>query len=133
MVIVLIAAGVAVGAPFHWLSLWVIALMLVATPVHALIEMPEHYGCERDSRDTLHNTRSMPSNRVMQWFTNGNNFHVEHHRYPNIPLQNARLVYHVLTPGHRYNEPGYRAFYRKLMAEIVVAFHRPTLKDSDPQ
>lgn len=122
-ILLLVAVGFYTGKPLQPLLIWIVALVSIATPVHALIEMPEHYGCDHDTVDVLHNTRSMPSNRLMQWFTNGNNFHVEHHQYPNVPLQNARKVYEILAPAHRYNEPGYRDFYKKLAREIIKSEH----------
>ena len=65
--------------PFIILLVWLAPLVLVAAPLHALIEMPEHYQCDVSSTDAFHNTRTIKSNAFMTWYTNGNNYHVEHH------------------------------------------------------
>lgn len=93
------------------LVFWLVANFCVATPVHALIEFPEHHGCDRHSRDVLRNTRTLTSNRLMRWFTNSNNFHVEHHYFPRMPLQNAHKVHAQFRPHIQNLSAGYRSFY----------------------
>jgi fatty acid desaturase len=95
------------------LLFWLFALLVIATPIHALIEFPEHYMCSRTTSDVMTNTRTLTSNRLMRWFTNSNNFHVEHHYFPTLPLQNAFLVHKQFKPHIRYWSSGYRAFYRE--------------------
>jgi fatty acid desaturase len=110
----LVAFGLLSGNGLRPLLTWVAAMVLVAGPVHALIEFPEHYKCDSDTKNILLNTRSIQTNWFMSWFTNGNNFHVEHHMHPTVPLQNARQVHSILHPEHGHYNNGYRTFYRSV-------------------
>ena len=110
-VVALAAAGILTETGLRPFLTWVAALVLVAGPIHALIEFPEHYKYDADTKDILHNTRSIQSGWFMTWFTNGNNFHVEHHMYPFVPLQNARHVHDILHPDHAHYNYGYLEFY----------------------
>ena len=94
---------------------WLLPLVLVAGPVHALIELPEHYGCETLNRDPFSNTRTIRSNRVMTWFTNGNNFHVEHHLMPNLPLERLPDLHSEVRGRIRYFNRGYFEYAGKLL------------------
>lgn len=117
-VIFLGASGVVTGTGWRPFLTWLVAMVFVAGPVHALIEFPEHYKCDSQTKDILHNTRSIQSGWFMTWFTNGNNFHVEHHMYPTVPLQHARQVHGILHPNHAYYSEGYREFYRSLFQDM---------------
>ena len=114
----LIGLGVLNGRGLHWIVAWISSMLLIATPVHALIEFPEHYGCQRDVTDIFRNTRSISSNCMMHWFTNYNNFHVEHHLHPWMPLQNAPKLYALIAPRHHYQQASYFKFYRALISDI---------------
>lgn len=114
----LISFGLLTGMGLWPFFAWALAAFLVATPVHALIELPEHYGCDGHDRDILQNTRSIDSNRFMQWFTNGNNFHVEHHMFPLVPLQHARKIHDKINPSHSYKSASYRQFYKDLFKSV---------------
>jgi fatty acid desaturase len=68
---------------------WLISLFLVTEPVHFLIELPEHYGCKKISTEKYENTRTIKNaSSIAKWFTNWNNFHVEHHLNPWVLPEN---------------------------------------------
>jgi len=117
-VVLLGAIGILTGTGWRPILTWIAAMVLVAGPVHALIEFPEHYKCNAQTKDVLHNTRSIQTGWFMTWFTNGNNFHVEHHMYPTVPLQNARQIHDILYPDHAYHNNGYREFYISLFRDM---------------
>ncbi|MFD9903059.1 fatty acid desaturase family protein [Streptomyces sp. NPDC059063] len=94
---------------------WLLPLALVAGPVHAFIELPEHYGCETLNRDPFANTRTIRSNRVLTWFTNGNNFHVEHHLMPHLPLERLPALHSEVQDRIRYFNRGYLDYFGKLL------------------
>ncbi|ANP56549.1 hypothetical protein AVL59_16410 [Streptomyces griseochromogenes] len=94
---------------------WLLPLVLVAGPVHALIELPEHYDCETLNRDPFANTRTIRSNRVLTWFTNSNNFHVEHHLMPNLPLERLPDLHAEVRGRIRYFNRGYLEYFGKLL------------------
>jgi len=45
-----------------FLKIWLLPL-LIAIPTHALIELPEHIGCENQTNDVLRNTRTIKASR----------------------------------------------------------------------
>lgn len=94
--------------------IWAGSFALVATPVHALIEMPEHYLCDMTTTDVFANTRSIKSNLFLTWFTNGNNFHVEHHLAPGAPMEALPDLFEQNTGKHLYLETTYRDFFRRV-------------------
>lgn len=100
------------------LRAWVLPLLLVAEPVHFLIELPEHYGYDKPEGDVLANTRTIVSNGLMAWFTNGNNFHVEHHYQPQVPVENLPALHRLLRPTIKHQAVTYRDFLKWLL-------HRP--------
>ena len=113
----MITATVAFETPlFVWL--WLIPLF-VAVPTHALIELPEHIGCETSSRDVLKNTRTIKASKLASWFVNGNNYHVEHHWLPSVP--NDKLAdLHQKTHGQiDHYEMSYWSFYRDLFKQLM--------------
>jgi fatty acid desaturase len=110
-------AGIcAAGGGEEVLRLWLLPLA-VATPIHFLVELPEHVLCETDSTDVFRNTRSITGSRFSTWFTNGNNLHVEHHAAMNVPLQRLpRRHPEVLRLG-RHVERSYLDAYRLVLRE----------------
>jgi fatty acid desaturase len=110
----LATASVLEGAPVILLA-WLAPLMLVASPLHALIEMPEHYRCEVTSTDMLRNTRTIRTNAFMTWLTNGNNFHVEHHLMPGLPIDRLHDLHAVIADDIVHLHPSYRAFYADVL------------------
>jgi fatty acid desaturase len=102
---------------------WIAALFFVAGPVHALIEMPEHFECDLTSRDMFKNTRSITSGAIACWFTNYNNLHVEHHMYPSIPLQQLRAIHLKQKSKILFYEPTYITFFRKYLVRRIGSSH----------
>lgn len=98
------------------IRLWLIPLLLVAEPVHFWVELPEHFGCDLTTRNVLHNTRTIRGSRLSFWFTNGNNFHVEHHLYPRIAIDKLPRVHATLRDDLRYFNPSYGSFLRTVLA-----------------
>ncbi|MEV8509088.1 fatty acid desaturase [Actinoplanes sp. NPDC051475] len=112
--VVLSAAGLcAAGRGEYVVRLWLLPLLL-AVPMHFLVELPEHILCDTDSADVLRNTRSIRGGRLSTWYTNGNNLHIEHHAAMSVPInrlpsrheETRRLAVHV--------ERTYADFYRTL-------------------
>lgn len=93
---------------------WLVPLLLVAGPVHAAIELPEHFRTETDTTDPFRNTRSILSNRFMFWLTNGNNFHVEHHLMPTMPISQLGELHQAMSGRHVYYSRTYVEFFRGL-------------------
>lgn len=85
---------------------------------HFLIEFPEHYRCENLSGDVLKNTRSITSVPLARYLTNSNNFHVEHHLNPQVPMQKLCVVHTQIRSSIRYKCTGYVEFYKAVYREV---------------
>lgn len=103
------------ASTWHPLAIWLAALFLVASPLHAWIELPEHYGCNEHSTDVFQNTRTIKSNLFMTWLTNSNNYHVEHHLWSNVPIQKIHML-HMRSRGRALHfSMGYWQFYKSAL------------------
>jgi fatty acid desaturase len=116
-----LAVAAAVGASLYFetdllLRVWLIPL-LFAIPTHALIELPEHWGRDHDSLDVLANTRTIRASWFGTWFTNGNNYHIEHHWLPAIPNERFPEL-HRRIEGEIQSE-SYPAFYARFVKDLV--------------
>ena len=117
----LLAGIVAVSIVFQtliFLWLWLIPL-LIAIPTHALIELPEHFGCDRKTADVLQNTRTINAGKIAIWFTNGNNYHVEHHWLPSVPNDRFPDLHERLAGEMKYLETSYWSFFRKFFKHLL--------------
>ncbi|AZF21177.1 fatty acid desaturase [Pseudomonas sp. R3-52-08] len=113
LIILLTAISIACESPII-IFYWLIPLLIVAAPLHYVIELPEHHGCTKNTIDIFSNTRSISSNWLMYWFVNGNNFHVEHHLVPGLPMQKTRLLHALLKHDLQHCSPSYINFYNSL-------------------
>ncbi|MEV5259456.1 fatty acid desaturase [Streptomyces anulatus] len=98
------------------LLLWV-APLLLSVPIHFLLELPEHVLCDNDSTDVLRNTRTISGSRLSRWFTNGNNFHVEHHAAMVVPINRLAERHAVAKRWATHTEPSYPRFYLRVLRE----------------
>lgn len=118
LVLGLLLALVAVSVVVHdavvvWL--WLLPLVVVAAPVHAAIELPEHYRCDTLNPNIFGSTRTIRSNRLMTWFTNGNNFHVEHHLMPNLPIELLPELHVQVRDQMQHFHPSYLSYFCSLV------------------
>jgi fatty acid desaturase len=107
--VMMAAITIALQTPI-FLKLWLLPL-LVAIPTHALIELPEHIGCENATTDVLRNTRTIRSGKLAVWFTNANNYHVEHHWQPGVPNDKLPDLHNGLAHRITHLETSYWSFY----------------------
>ncbi|MGW7574968.1 fatty acid desaturase family protein [Streptomyces sp. NPDC054765] len=117
----LVGAAVAAGIEGHGvlvLELWVAPLLLVATPMHFLVELPEHIKCENDTTDVLRNTRSISGSWFSTWLTNGNNLHVEHHAAMTVPINRLRERHDDVREFAKFVDHSYWTFYRAVLSEV---------------
>lgn len=116
LLLLAILIALVVVAPWVTIKFWLFPLLLVAAPVHFLIELPEHLLCARLSRDYGANSRSIEGTWFSRWLTNGNNFHVEHHADPSLPIERLSERF-AATPRseYRYLHRTYPEFYRLVL------------------
>lgn len=101
-------------------NLWLIPLLLGYGPTHALIELPEHFGCAVPSSDLLLNTRSIRAGIFARWFTNNNCNHVGHHLDMMIPMDNLPEFERQLQVRQpfAYLEKSYPRFYARFIRSL---------------
>jgi len=113
-----IALAVAVSIVFKTtllLKLWFLPLF-VAIPTHALIELPEHWGREHDTLDVRENTRTIATGWLGTWFTNGNNFHIEHHWLPAVPNDRFPEIHRQIS--EEIESDTYPKFFKRFFLEL---------------
>jgi fatty acid desaturase len=121
-VLVLVAALLSVlGFGRYVLEYWVAPVLLVSTPLHFLVELPEHIHCDNDTSDVLHNTRSITGSRFSAWYTNGNNFHVEHHAAMRVPINRLPERHGEVLRYAKHTERTYWAFYRGVLRRTLAS------------
>ncbi len=98
-----------------FLKVWLIPL-LFAIPAHALIELPEHWGRDHDTLNVGENTRTIRTGLLGYWYTNGNNYHIEHHWLPGVPNDQLPEL-HRRIQGE-IDIDTYPAFFRRFLGEL---------------
>jgi fatty acid desaturase len=96
---------------------WFAAWLIVGEPAHFFIELPEHMGCDKSVRDVFSNTRYVAAPRLLQYITNRNNYHVEHHLYPGICPRHLHIVHEALE-AHILHHDSYPSFFLKILKRI---------------
>jgi fatty acid desaturase len=112
--VLLICTGTAfAGYGEYLLRLWVLPLLL-AVPLHFLVELPEHILCDTESTDVLRNTRSIRGSWFSTWYTNGNNLHIEHHASMAVPINRLHERHGETLQYAEHVERSYPDFFRLL-------------------
>lgn len=96
------------------LKAWLFPMLLVGQPLHFLVELPEHIGCDAGSTDPFKNTRSIGGSWFSRWFTNGNNYHVEHHLLPALSMDQLYDAYLRHHGHHHHFNRSYLDFYTSI-------------------
>ena len=112
-------------------KLWLLPLAL-AVPMHFLVELPEHIGCDSGSKDVLCNTRSITGSALSTWFTNGNNLHVEHHAAMNVPMNKLRARHHIVRSEGKFVDAHYADFYGTVLRRVVRGWRPIRGSDTRP-
>jgi len=91
-------------------------------PVHALIELPEHWKCETSSRDPRLNTRSIRAGWLARWFVNNNCNHVGHHHDLSVAMERLPDYEAFLMDqaSFKYFEESYPRFYLRFCKYLLT-------------
>ncbi len=116
LLVTAVAASLGFGEVIE--RLWLAPLVL-AVPMHFLVELPEHLGCDSDTKDVLRNSRSITGSRFSTWFTNGNNLHIEHHAAMNVPMHRLRARHYIVRNVGKFVDSHYAGFYRAVLRQTV--------------
>jgi len=95
------------------IQLWLIPMVIGWAPIHALIELPEHWKCETWSTNARLNTRSIRASWLARWYVNNNCNHIGHHvdlsvAMERLPDYEVRLMD---EEPFKYFEQSYPRFY----------------------
>jgi fatty acid desaturase len=124
-VVVLAAAALTLlGHGALVLQLWLLPMLLVSTPLHFLVELPEHIRCDNDTDDVLRNTRSISGSWFSTWYTNGNNLHIEHHAAMTVPINRLHERHDEVLRFAKHTERSYWTFYGSVLREVVTHTRR---------
>ncbi|MFF4323837.1 fatty acid desaturase family protein [Streptomyces sp. NPDC001568] len=114
----LLGAAVLVVLGHGDLVLWVWLLpLLIAVPLHFLVELPEHIMCDNSTTNVLSNTRSITGSWFSTWYTNGNNLHIEHHAAMVVPINRLRDRHDITLAFAAHTSPSYPTFFRAIARE----------------
>lgn len=114
VVVAAVLAYTAVTRDLVFVKVWVLPALLVGECVHFWIELPEHLGCRMNRRNPTENTRSIRGSWFSFWLTNGNNFHVEHHLYPRLPIEALPLAHAAIHERIAFFNTSYPGFWGTL-------------------
>ena len=95
------------------IQVWLIPMIIGWAPIHALIELPEHWKCETSSTNPRVNTRSIRASRLAQWYVNNNCNHVGHHHDISVAMERLPdYESHLMAQQpFKYFEESYPRFY----------------------
>jgi fatty acid desaturase len=100
---------------------WVLPALVVAEPVHFLVELPEHFGLDvQADPNILTNTRTVSTGRLGRWFTNGNDVHTAHHYHQGVPMTHVGMLDQLIADRIEVREPSYRSFYRGVITGRIT-------------
>ncbi|MFM0721792.1 fatty acid desaturase [Paraburkholderia strydomiana] len=108
-----------------FIKCWAVPLFIFAAPIHALIELPEHFDCARNTSNVFENTRTVITHPLMTWFTNGNNYHVEHHWIASLPIEKLATVHRQISGRIVNLSPSYRSFYLGFFSSLLFGSSSP--------
>lgn len=113
LILVLSAGLIAVFRPFD-------AVLLLAFPlaacIHTLVESPEHWNCDK-TPSVFENTRTVRANWLLVWFTNGNNYHVEHHLAPALRPEALHAFHMRIACRIKYLNNSYFTLIREALTK----------------
>jgi fatty acid desaturase len=93
------------------ITFYFISLVFIYKPIHHLLEFPEHAFCNTKNKSILENTRSITGGFISTWFTNFNNLHAEHHKYPKVKFFNLIDIHNQNRKKLLFKSDTYIDFY----------------------
>jgi len=125
MMAALLILAVVVTIAFHTdliIQVWLIPMIIGWAPIHALIELPEHWKCETWSTNARFNTRSIRASWLARWYVNNNCNHVGHHvdlsvAIERLPDYEARLID---EEPFKHFEQSYPRFYFRFFRYLLT-------------
>jgi len=103
-------------------QLWLIPMIIGWAPIHAMIELPEHWKCETSSANPRLNTRSIRASKLARWYVNNNCNHVGHHHDISIAMERLPEYESKLIAKAPFNhfEESYPRFYFRFFRYLLT-------------
>ena len=91
-------------------------------PIHALIELPEHWKCDTSMTNPRLNTRSIRAGRLARWYVNNNCNHVGHHYDLSVAMERLPEYESQLMAQSPFThlEQSYTKFYLRFFRYIFI-------------
>jgi fatty acid desaturase len=104
------------------IQLWLIPVIIGWAPIHAMIELPEHWKCETWSPNPRLNTRSIRASWLVRWYVNNNCNHVGHHVDLSAAMERLPDYEAQLMSGEpfKYFEQSYPRFYFRFFHYLLT-------------
>ncbi|MFZ5964258.1 fatty acid desaturase family protein [Thalassococcus sp. BH17M4-6] len=118
-VIVAVVAVSVLWPTWIFVKLWLLPL-IPASIFNFHIQLPEHFECDRESRDAFRNSRSVDANGLVAWAVNNNHLHVEHHWLPAVPIKNLPIIERKVRPYIQYRAESYAGFYARFYKQLFA-------------
>ena len=104
------------------IQLWLIPMIIGWAPIHAMIELPEHWKCETWSPEARLNTRSIRASWLARWYVNNNCNHIGHHvdlsvAMERLPEYELRLMN---AEPFKHFEQSYPRFYFRFFRYLLT-------------
>lgn len=101
------------------LHIWLIPMIIINTMVN-IRGMSQHTLLEHES-DTIKGTRTILTNPVTTFFMCNENYHLEHHLYPNVPWYNLPHLHHQIKDDLREKGAPYIPSYFAFVYDFITA------------
>lgn len=109
-------------SPLSWvllLHMWLIPMLIINTMVN-IRGMSQHTLLEHES-DTIKGTRTILTNPITKFFMCNENYHLEHHLYPNIPWYNLPETHRQLKEDLTKKGAPYIPSYFAFVYDFIIA------------
>lgn len=101
-------------------TVWLVPWLVAVGVLFPMILSPEHYGADNPPISVLGTTRTISSNRFVQWAYWNINFHTAHHLSPAVVHQNVPRVHEMLERemGATWKHSGYLRYHVALFRSL---------------
>lgn len=104
-------------APIDMLFIYWLPLTIYF-PMLSITGLPEHYGCERTADVTV-NTRTTNSNWLFRFIYWNNNYHAEHHCFPQVPFYNLPRLHRIVGEQFKFRQRSFFSFHKSLLVSLI--------------
>jgi fatty acid desaturase len=107
---------------WSWVTYGWLGGLLVAVPIANVRGLAEHSFLRHDDPPhPLRSTRSLPSHRLVAFFFNNQNYHLEHHLFPRVPWYNLPRLHQLLQDVYRREGAAVLEGYQQFAVDVARA------------